>query len=165
MPSLRSCLWFDGQAEEATEFYVGLLPNSHVNEVIHAPLDYPGGRESDVLEIDFTLMGRDFLALNGGPYFTFNEAISLVVECRDQGELDYYWEALSAHPDNEQCGWLKDRYGLSWQIVPAMLPTLLADPDRGKARRVMSAVLGMKKLDIAILERAAKMDMRAPPLQ
>lgn len=121
-----------------------------------AAADYPSGKKGDVLTIEFTLMGRPFTALNGGPYFKFNEAVSLQVPCKDQAEVDRYWKALSAVPASEQCGWVKDKYGLSWQVVPVRLYELLADPDRKKAGRVMEAMLEMKKLDIAALEKAAK---------
>lgn len=155
MDRISTCLWFDGKALEAAEFYVGLFTDSRIEAVTRAPADYPGGKEGEVLEVSFTLAGRSFQALNGGPYFTFSEAISLVVECEDQAEIDRYWKALSADPQSGQCGWLKDRYGLSWQIVPRILPMLLSGPDRAKAKRVMEALMPMKKLDMAALERAA----------
>jgi len=148
------CLWFDGQAEEAARFYVSLFPDSHVDKVVEAPTDFPSGKRGDVLSVDFTLMGRKFSGLNGGPYFKFNEAVSLTVPCESQTEVDRYWKALSAVPEAEQCGWVKDRYGLSWQIVPTMLYGLLADPDRKKAGHVMEVMLKMKKLDIKTLQQA-----------
>lgn len=154
--TITPCLWFDGQAEEAARFYVSLFPDSHIDHVAKAPADYPSGKRGDVLAVDFTLMGRKFNGLNGGPHFKFNEAISFVIPCDNQAEVDRYWKALSAVPEAEQCGWVKDRYGLSWQIVPTMLYRLLDDPDRAKAGRVMEAMLKMKKLDIAALERAAQ---------
>jgi len=153
---ITPCLWFDGQAEEAAKFYVSLFPDSHIDKVVKAPADFPSGKKGDVLVVDFTLMGRKFSGLNGGPYFKFNEAVSFTIPCENQAEVDRYWKALSAVPESEQCGWVKDRYGLSWQIVPTMLYRLLADPDRAKAGRVMEAMLKMKKLDIAALERAAQ---------
>ncbi len=155
MDKLITCLWFDGNGEDAARFYVDLFPDSSIDEITRSTIDYPGGKEDDVLIIAFTLFGRKFQALNGGPYFTFTEAISMSIDCEDQAEVDHYWEALSAHPESEQCGWVKDRYGLSWQIVPKMLPRLLADPDRAKARRAMEAMVQMKKIDVAALERAA----------
>ena len=154
--TITPCLWFDGQAEEAAKFYVSLFPNSHIDKVVKAPADFPSGKKGDVLAVDFTLMGRSFNGLNGGPYFKFNEAVSFTIPCKDQAEVDRYWKALSAVPEAEQCGWVKDRYGLSWQIVPTKLYRLLDDPDRAKAGRVMEAMLKMKKLDIAALERAAE---------
>ena len=153
---ITPCLWFDGQAEEAAKFYVSLFPDSLIDKVVKAPADFPSGKKGDVLVVDFTLMGRKFSGLNGGPYFKFNEAVSFTIPCENQAEVDRYWKALSTVPESEQCGWVKDRYGLSWQIVPTMLYRLLADPDRAKAGRVMEAMLRMKKLDIAALERAAQ---------
>jgi len=146
---ITPCLWFDGKAEEAAAFYVSIFPDSGVTAVTPGP----GGA---ALVVEFRLAGQQFLALNGGPQFTFNEAISLSVDCRTQAEVDELWEKLSAggDPRVQQCGWLKDRYGVSWQVVPAVLPQLLADP--AKAGRVMGALMGMKKLDIAALEAAAK---------
>ena len=157
---ITPCLWFDGQAEEAAKFYVSLFPDSLIDKVVKAPADFPSGKKGDVLVVDFTLMGRKFSGLNGGPYFKFNEAVSFTIPCENQAEVDRYWKALSAVPESEQCGWVKDRYGLSWQIVPTMLYRLLADPDRAKAGRVMEVMLKMKKLDIAALERAAQVASR-----
>ncbi len=155
MDKVSICLWFDGHAEEAAKFYTNLIPDSRIEQTTRAPSDYPSGRQGEVLTVAFTLGQRNFLALNGGPEFRFTEAVSLSIDCADQAEVDRYWEALSAHPANEQCGWVKDRFGLSWQIVPRVLPKLLADPDRAKAQRVMKAMMEMKKLDVAALERAA----------
>ncbi|TMJ04118.1 MAG: VOC family protein [Bacillati bacterium ANGP1] len=154
--TITPCLWFDRQAEDAAKFYVSLFPDSHIDKVVKAPADFPSGKKGDVLVVDFTLTGRKFSGLNGGPYFKLNEAVSFIIPCENQAEVDRYWKALSAVPESEQCGWVKDRYGLSWQIVPTMLNRLLADPDRAKAGRVMEAMLKMKKLDIAALERAAQ---------
>jgi predicted 3-demethylubiquinone-9 3-methyltransferase (glyoxalase superfamily) len=154
--SITPCLWFDGKAEEAARFYTSLFPDSHVDSVQKAPADFPSGKKGDVLAVEFTLMGRSFSGLNGGPLFKFNEAVSFQIPCRDQAEVDRYWKALSAVPEAEVCGWVKDRFGLSWQIIPTMLPRLLADPDRRKAGRAMEAMLKMKKLDIAALERSAR---------
>jgi predicted 3-demethylubiquinone-9 3-methyltransferase (glyoxalase superfamily) len=150
------CLWFDGRAEEAANFYASLLPDSHVDAVHRAPADFPSGKRGDVLTVEFTLAGRQFVALNGGPRFTFNEAVSFQIYCEDQGEVDRLTAALSAEPDAEQCGWVKDRFGLSWQIVPRRLLALMTDPDPGKARRAMQAMLTMKRIDIAAVERAAE---------
>ncbi|MGZ9099554.1 MAG: VOC family protein [Brevundimonas sp.] len=150
------CLWFDKQAEEAVNFYVSLLPDSHVDAIVRSPADYPGGKEGDVLLMEFTLGGNRYTALQGGPYFTFTEAISLQIDCEDQAEVDRLTEALSAVPEAEQCGWVKDRYGLSWQIVPYAMNRLLADPDEGVRKRVFAAMMEMKRLNIAELERAAR---------
>lgn len=148
-------LWFDHEAEEAASFYVSVFPNAEIRHVSHygegAPL--PAGT---VLTVDFTLAGQRFTALNGGPAFTFSEAVSFVVHCQTQDEVDHYWEHLTRGGDEQaqRCGWLKDRYGLSWQIVPDQLPELLGDPDPEKAQRTMQAMLQMTKLDIAALQRA-----------
>ena len=123
-------------------------------EVVRSPADTPSGLEGSVLLVEFTLAGQEFTALNGGPQFKFNESVSFVIDCADQQEVDRLWEKLSANDAAEQCGWLKDRFGLSWQIIPSALPRLLSDPDAAKANRVMKAMLGMKKINIAELERA-----------
>lgn len=149
------CLWFDKQAQEAAEFYVSLFPDSRIDRVDLAPSDYPSGKEGDVLLVEFTLAGHRFTGLNGGDYFKFNEAVSFQIDCADQAECDRYTNALSAVPEAEQCGWVKDRYGVSWQIVPTMMSRILADPDRAKAKRVFDAMMDMKRLDIAALEAAA----------
>lgn len=155
MSKITPCLWFDGDAEEAANFYAGLLPNSRVDKVIRAPTDFPSGKEGDVLVVDFTLAGQKFSGLNGGPAFKFNEAVSFQIHCDDQTEVDRLTDALSAVPEAEQCGWVKDRYGLSWQIVPKLMLELLADPDPARARRAMEAMMTMKRIDIAAIERAA----------
>ena len=154
MSKITPCLWFDGQAEEAASFYVSLLSDSHIDQVVRSPADTPSGPEGSVLLVEFTLAGQEFTALNGGPHFKFNESVSFVIDCADQEEVDRLWEALTADESAEQCGWLKDRFGLSWQIIPSALPRLLSDPDTAKTNRVMNAMLGMKKIDIAELERA-----------
>jgi predicted 3-demethylubiquinone-9 3-methyltransferase (glyoxalase superfamily) len=153
---IAPCLWFDGRAEEAAKFYASLLPDSHVDAVHRSPADYPSGRKGDVLTVEFTLGGRQFVGLNGGPEFTFNEAVSFQIYCEDQAEADRLTESLSAVPEAEQCGWVKDRFGLSWQIVPKRMLALLADPDTAKARRAMEAMMTMKRIDIAAVERAAE---------
>jgi predicted 3-demethylubiquinone-9 3-methyltransferase (glyoxalase superfamily) len=158
MSKIAPCLWFDGQAEEAANFYVSLLPDSHVDRVVRSAADTPSGPEGSVLLVEFTLAGQEFTALNGGPSFKFNESVSFVIGCADQEEVDRLWEGLTADDSAEQCGWLKDRFGLSWQITPSALPRLLSDPDPAKARRVMNAMLGMKKIVIAELERAGAGD-------
>jgi len=150
------CLWFDKQAEEAANYYVSLLPDSRIDSVQNAPADYPSGKAGDVLLVEFTIGGSRYTALNGGPYFTFNEAVSLQIECEDQAEVDRLWAALSAVPESEQCGWVKDRWGLSWQIVPRRLTELLSDKDPAVVQRVFAAMMQMKKLDVAGLEAAAK---------
>jgi predicted 3-demethylubiquinone-9 3-methyltransferase (glyoxalase superfamily) len=155
MSKITPCLWFDGQAEEAANLYASLLPDSHVDQIVRSPADTPSGSEGSVLLVEFTLAGQQFTALNGGPQVKFNESVSFVVDCADQDAVDWLWEALTADESAEQCGWLKDRFGLSWQIIPSALPRLLSDPDAGTAKRVMTAMLEMKKIDVAELERAA----------
>lgn len=150
------CLWFDGKAEEAAEFYASLLPDSHVDKVWRSPADTPSGPAGMVLTADFTLNGQRFLGLNGGPDFRFNEAISFVIECEGQAEVDRLWEALTANGGEPgPCGWLKDRFGLSWQIVPRQLNELIGDPDPERARRAMEAMLKMGKIEVTELQRAA----------
>jgi predicted 3-demethylubiquinone-9 3-methyltransferase (glyoxalase superfamily) len=156
MTSITPCLWFDRNAEDAATFYASLFPDSRVDAVHRAPADYPSGKAGDVLTVEFTLCGRRFQGLNGGPYFTFSEAISFSIACADQAEVDRYWDALTADGgEPAPCGWCKDRYGLSWQVVPTRLPELLADPDPARAKRAMEAMMTMGKIDIAALERAA----------
>src|SRR5690606_33041990 len=135
--------------------YVSVFPNSRVDRTHRAPTDYPAGKAGDVLMVEFTLDGQPFTALNGGPYFQFNEAVSFQIACADQAEYDRYVEALSAVPEAEQCGWVKDRYGLSWQLTPTRMTELLSDPDPARARRAFEAMMGMKRLDIAAIEKAA----------
>jgi len=155
MATITPCLWFDGNAEEAARFYTSLLPDSRVDKVLRAPSDYPSGKAGDVLTVEFTLMGRPFVGLNGGPEFAFNEAVSFQIPVDTQAEVDRLCEALSAVPQAEQCGWVKDRYGLSWQIVPALLMRLIADADPARSKRVFEAMMKMKRIDIAKLESAA----------
>lgn len=155
MSKIAPCLWFDGQAEEAANFYVSLLPDSRIDKVMRAPADYPGGSAGTLLTVDFTLAGQQFMGLNGGPEFKFNEAVSFTINCEDQAEVDRLWNALiEGGGAPVQCGWLKDRFGLSWQIVPTILPKLMMDPDPEKARRVMEAMMQMVKLDIDGICRA-----------
>jgi predicted 3-demethylubiquinone-9 3-methyltransferase (glyoxalase superfamily) len=155
MPKLTPCLWFDTEGEEAARFYTSVFPNSKIGHI--ARYGSAGPRpEGTVMTVAFSLDGQDFLALNGGPEFTFNEAISFMVPCETQEEVDRYWSTLSEGGEEGPCGWLKDRYGVSWQIVPNRLEELLGDPDREKAQRVMAAMLKMGKLDVAELERAAE---------
>jgi predicted 3-demethylubiquinone-9 3-methyltransferase (glyoxalase superfamily) len=154
-PKVYPCLWFDGKAEEAANFYVSLLPDSHIDNVWRSPADTPSGPEGMVLLVDFTVAGQQLQGLDGGPDFTFNEAVSLVIECEDQAEVDRLWDALTADGGEPgPCGWLKDRYGLSWQIAPKRLNEMLEGPDRDGARRAMEAMLKMGKLEIEPLERA-----------
>jgi predicted 3-demethylubiquinone-9 3-methyltransferase (glyoxalase superfamily) len=156
MPKLFPCLWFDGNAEEAAEFYATLLPDSHVDTVWRSPSETPSGAEGMVLTVDFTVAGQRFQGLNGGSDFRFNEAVSFTIDCDDQAEVDRLWETLTASGGEAgPCGWLKDRFGLSWQIVPRRLGELLNDPDPDRARRAMDAMLKMGKLEVAELERAA----------
>ncbi len=155
MSRITPCLWFDGTAEEAANFYASLLPDSHVERVHRAPGDYPSGKAGDVLTVEFTLMGQPFVGLNGGPLFTFNEAISFQIPVETQAEVNRLTNALSAVPAAEQCGWVKDRYGLSWQIVPRQLMRLLGDADPARAKRAFEAMMQMKRIDIAALESAA----------
>jgi predicted 3-demethylubiquinone-9 3-methyltransferase (glyoxalase superfamily) len=155
MSKIAPCLWFDGKAEEAANFYVTLLPDSRIDKITRAPSDYPAGKAGSVLTVDFTLAGQQFIGLNGGPEFQFNEAVSFTINCEDQAEVDRLWSALTADGGAPvQCSWLKDRYGLSWQIVPKILPRLLSDPDRDKARRVMEAMMKMVKIDVAEIQAA-----------
>ncbi|MDB5798749.1 MAG: 3-demethylubiquinone-9 3-methyltransferase family protein [Paucimonas sp.] len=155
---ISPCLWFDAEAEDAAQYYVGIFPHSRITQVSHyteAGHDIHGQPAGRVMVVAFELDGQPFTALNGGPLFHFSEAISFQVMCEDQQEVDYYWDKLGAggDPAARQCGWLKDRFGLSWQIVPRVLPQLMANPDQ--ASRTMEAMLGMKKLDVAALEKAA----------
>ena len=153
--SVTPCLWFDGNAEEAAKFYTSLFPDSHVDAVHRSPGDYPSGKAGDVLLIEFTLMGRPFTGLNGGPQFKFNEAISFQIPVDTQAEVDRFTDALSAVPEAEQCGWVKDRFGVSWQIVPRQLIELIGDADQARAKRAFEAMMQMKRIDIAAIERAA----------
>ena len=155
MPALTPMLWFDTEAEQAAEFYTSVFPNSKIVEVTHYG---PAGPRPTgmVMTVAFELDGQKFVALNGGPDFSFSEAISFVVDCETQEEVDTYWETLSEGGEEGPCGWLKDKFGLSWQVTPTALSRLLADPDTEKAQRVMAAMLEMKKIDIEALERAAE---------
>lgn len=156
MQKISTCLWFNGQAEQAARFYTSIFKNSRIGEISYYGPNTPG-TEGSVLTVAFQIEGQDFLALNGGPDFQFTPAISFVVDCHSQEEVDAYWERLlegGGRPD--QCGWLVDRFGVSWQIVPSVLNELLRDPDGEKANRVMQAMLQMVKLDIAELQRASE---------
>ena len=158
---ITPCLWFADQAEAAAHLYVSVFPNSRIATTTHygeAGQEITGGKPGSVLTVDFELNGQPFTALNGGPLFTFNEAISLQILCDTQDEIDYYWDKLGAggDPKAQQCGWLKDRFGVSWQVSPAGMAEALNDPDRARADRVMAAMLKMKKIDIAELKRASE---------
>ena len=157
MPAITPFLWFDDKAEEAANFYVSVFKNSAIGAITRysdEAANASGRPKGSVMTVAFTLDGSPFTAINGGPVFHFTEAVSFVVSCETQEEIDRLWEKLSAHPESEQCGWLKDKYGLSWQIVPSILGTLLDEPK--KAGRVMAALIPMKKLDIAALKKAAE---------
>jgi predicted 3-demethylubiquinone-9 3-methyltransferase (glyoxalase superfamily) len=153
MQKITACLWFNDQAEEAARFYTSIFKNSTIGEITHYGEGGPRPQGS-VLTVRFQLDGQEFLALNGGPQFTFTEAVSFIVHCETQEELDRMWEKLSEGGEEVQCGWLKDKYGLSWQIVPTVLPKMLSDPNPARAERVLQAVMRMKKLDINELEEA-----------
>ncbi len=166
MQKIVPSLWFDKECEEAVNFYIetfnGAPHKKDESKIVHLqryPSEYQvgpvPGMEGKVLTVIFELAGQRFMALDGGPYFKFNEAISLYVECEDQEEVDYFWEKLSAVPESEQCGWLKDKYGVSWQIVPKIMGELLSDSDLKKVQRVTEAFLPMKKLDVQKLQDAA----------
>ena len=155
MSKITTCLWFDGQAEAAANFYVSLFPNSKAGKIARYPEGTPG-QAGTVMTVEFELDGAQFVGLNGGPEFKFTEAISFQIDCKDQAEVDRYWNALLQDGGEESvCGWLKDRFGVSWQVVPSALPRLMSDPDRAKANRVTAAMMKMKKIDIGKLEEAA----------
>jgi predicted 3-demethylubiquinone-9 3-methyltransferase (glyoxalase superfamily) len=155
MSKISPCLWFDGQAEEAAAFYTSIFPDSRIERVNRSPGPTPSGPEGSVLTVDFTLAGEPFIALNGGPDFQFNEAISFSIDCEDQAEVDRYWEALLAGGGEPSvCGWLKDRFGVSWQVVPKVLAEFMNGSDRHAAARALEAMLQMTKLDVAKLREA-----------
>jgi predicted 3-demethylubiquinone-9 3-methyltransferase (glyoxalase superfamily) len=154
MPKIVPNLWFDTQALEAAEFYCSIFPNSKITNVTYYG-DAGPGPAGTVLTVDFVLDGHEYTAINGGPQFHFDEAISLLINCADQDEVDYYWEKLTDGGEESQCGWLKDRYGLSWQVCPVGMLDILNDPDPERAQRAMKAMFGMRKLDLAALQAAA----------
>ena len=159
MKKMIACLWFDKEAEEAAKFYCSVFKKSKMGRITrygNEGQEIHGGKPGSVLTVDFELDGRPFVALNGGPIFNFNEAVSFQIPCKTQKELDYYWEKLSAggDPKAQQCGWLKDKYGLSWQVFPETLPKMLQDKNRAKADRAMKAMMAMKKFDFAELKKA-----------
>ena len=155
MDKITPCLWFDGDAEEAAHYYTSLFPNGKIVSIDRSPGDTPSGPKGMVLTVNFTIGGRSFIALNGGDDFKFNEAVSLSIDCDDQAEVDRYCETLIADGGEASvCGWLKDKYGLSWQVIPRQLPQMLASPDRDAAARALEAMLKMTKIEVADLERA-----------
>jgi predicted 3-demethylubiquinone-9 3-methyltransferase (glyoxalase superfamily) len=155
MQKITPFLWYTKEAEEAAEFYAAIFPNSRVKRVVAMPSESPSGPPGSVKVVDFELFGQEFTAMSAGPLDPFNHAVSFVVSCDDQAEVDRYWDALRDGGAVEQCGWLRDRFGVSWQIVPTMLNELMADPDRARAKRVSDAMLKMVKIDVALLEKAA----------
>ena len=155
MPRITPCLWFDGNAEEAASFYTSVFPNSRIDKVVRSAADNPSTQEGEVLTVEYTLDGSPFIGLNGGPDFTFSEAISFDIDCKDQAEVDRYWDALiQGGGEHSVCGWLKDRFGVSWQVVPRQLNEMLESPDRAAAKRAMEAMLKMTKLDVEQLKEA-----------
>lgn len=157
MQKITPCLWFDFQAEEAAQFYVSLFKNSKLGHVLRYDAEsakVSGQPEGSVLTVEFEINGQAFTAMNGGPLFKFSEAVSFMIDCEDQAEVDYYWNAFTKEGQESQCGWLKDKFGLSWQIVPKQLTELMSGSDPVKMQKVMHAMLQMKKLDIATLQAA-----------
>jgi predicted 3-demethylubiquinone-9 3-methyltransferase (glyoxalase superfamily) len=157
MSKISPFLWYDTQAEDAANFYVSIFPNSKVTQVARYPTDAPGKKAGEVMTVSFELDGQAFTGLNGGPNFSFDQAVSFVIDCKDQAEVDHYWEKLTAGGGKEvACGWLTDRFGMSWQVTPRALIELTTGPDKAKAQRVFAAMMQMVKIDIAKLEEAAR---------
>ena len=155
MSKITPCLWFDGQAEEAANFYVTLLPDSRVDKVVRSPADNPSTQKGEVLVVDFTLNGQKFSGLNGGPQFRFTEAVSFQIHCEDQAEVDRLWNAILENGGKPSaCGWINDRWGLSWQIFPEALLKMISSEDRAAAERAMKAMMDMVKIDLAKLQEA-----------
>jgi predicted 3-demethylubiquinone-9 3-methyltransferase (glyoxalase superfamily) len=156
MPKQIPCLWFDGTAEQAAQHYTSIFPNSSIDRVTRYGPDMPPPMtEGDVLTVSFTLDGQEYVGLNGGPQFPFSEAISFQIMCTDQEEADHYWNRLVEGGEESQCGWLKDKFGVSWQVIPTEMLSLLNDPDAGRAQRATQAMLGMRRIDLAEIRRAA----------
>jgi predicted 3-demethylubiquinone-9 3-methyltransferase (glyoxalase superfamily) len=159
VPNITPNLWFDGNAEEAARFYTSTFPNSRIDKVVKAAADNPSNHKGDVMTVEFTLDGTKFVGLNGGPDFKFNEAVSFMIECKDQAEVDRYWDALvQGGGEHSVCGWLKDRFGVSWQVTPRRLLEMTESDDRPAAERAMKAMLEMTKIDIAKVEEAYRGD-------
>ena len=154
MKPITPCLWFNGQAEDAAEFYTRIFPDGRIDSVDRSPGEVPGGEKGAVMTVTFTINGTQFVGLNGGPDFSFTEAISFMVNCEDQAEVDRYWEALIDGGEPGPCGWLKDRFGVSWQVIPQQLYETIGGSDRAGAERAMQAMLRMQKLDVAALQAA-----------
>jgi predicted 3-demethylubiquinone-9 3-methyltransferase (glyoxalase superfamily) len=155
MSKIAPTLWFDGQAEEAARFYTSLFPDSRIDSVDTAPIDNPSTPKGSVLTVEFTIAGQQYIGLNGGPDFKFNEAVSFTIDCQDQAEVDRYWEALvEGGGEHSVCGWLKDRFGVSWQVIPRILPEMMNGADREGAARAMEAMLKMAKIDVQKLREA-----------
>ena len=155
MTRITPCLWFNGNAEEAARFYTTVFPDSHIDKLFKSPTETPDNRTGEVLTVEFTLGGNRFVGLNGGPEFRFNESISFVIDCKDQAEVDRYWDALlQGGGEPSMCGWLKDRFGVSWQVTPKRLLELTQSPDLEGAKRAMDAMLQMRKIDVARIEAA-----------
>ena len=156
MPKQIPCLWFDGKAEEAAQHYTSIFPNSSIGDITRYGPDMPPPmKEGDVLTVDFTLDGQPYTALNGGPQFQFNESISFQIVCKDQEESDRFYDGLLEGGEESQCGWLKDKFGVSWKVTPVEMLALLQDPDPGRAQRATQAMLGMRRIDVAEVRRAA----------
>lgn len=156
MKTITPNLWFDGNAAEAAEFYTRLFPDSRIEKILHSPADNPSLKKGEVLTVDFTLNGQRFVGINGGPAFKFTEAVSFAIDCEDQAEVDRYWDALTTDGGSESmCGWCRDQFGLSWQVVPRRLIELVGSADAEVAKRAIEAMLKMRKIDIAALEAAA----------
>lgn len=159
MQKMANCLWLDTQAEEAAHFYTSIFPNSKIGRTAYYTkegFEFHGKPEGSVLTVEFEINGSEFIALNGGPQFKFNESISFIINCDTQDEIDYYWEKLSegGDPNAQQCGWLKDKYGVSWQITPVALADMITDADKQKVEKVMKVMFTMKKLDLPLLKKA-----------
>jgi predicted 3-demethylubiquinone-9 3-methyltransferase (glyoxalase superfamily) len=156
-PRATVCLWFEKDAESAARFYAETFPDSRVRSVVRAPTDFPDGREGDVLMVEFTVLGIDCIGINGGPAFRQSEAFSFLISTRDQAETDFYWNAIVGNGGEEsQCGWCKDRWGVSWQVTPRVLTETVGGEDRAAARRVFEAMMSMRKIDVAAIERARR---------